>query len=43
MNQAPETTYWCLAEPDKQYVLYLRGLSKPVAVNLPDWRDMAGA
>ena len=29
----PETTYWCLAEPGKQYVAYARGLKAPVRLN----------
>ena len=28
----PERTYWCLAEPAKQYVVYVRGLSSPVTL-----------
>jgi hypothetical protein len=30
----PETTYWCLAEPGRTYVLYVRGLSEPVGLAL---------
>lgn len=34
LTQAPATTYWCLAEPGKVYVAYLRGTTQPVAVNV---------
>lgn len=30
----PATTYWCLAEPGRQYVVYVRGLSEPVDLTL---------
>jgi hypothetical protein len=30
----PATTYWCLAEPGKQYIVYARGLKTPVTVTL---------
>jgi hypothetical protein len=30
----PAATYWCLAEPGRQYLLYLRGLSKPLELKL---------
>jgi len=30
----PVTTYWCLAEPGQQYILYGRGLSSPVRLTL---------
>jgi hypothetical protein len=30
----PETTYWCLAEPGRQYVVYFRGLNKPLTLQL---------
>jgi hypothetical protein len=30
----PSTTYWCLAEPDKQYLVYVRGLKQPVTLKL---------
>lgn len=30
----PAVTYWCLAEPGRQYLLYLRGLSKPLELKL---------
>jgi hypothetical protein len=30
----PETVYWCLAEPGRQYLLYARGLSEPLQLPL---------
>jgi hypothetical protein len=30
----PERTYWCLAEPGAQYVLYVRGMHEPVEMAL---------
>jgi hypothetical protein len=30
----PLSTYWCLAEPGEQYLLYVRGLSVPVQLSL---------
>ena len=32
LNQVapPKTTYWCLAEMDRQYLVYLRGLKEPI-------------
>jgi hypothetical protein len=30
----PATTYWCLAEPGRQYVVYFRGLARPVQLKL---------
>ncbi len=30
----PETTYWALAEPGKQYLLYLRGIGGAVTLTL---------
>jgi len=30
----PATTYWCLAEPGRQYIIYARGLSTPVTLRL---------
>jgi hypothetical protein len=30
----PVTTYWCLAEPGEQYVVYVRGLMTKVALSL---------
>jgi hypothetical protein len=30
----PTTTYWCLAEPGRQYVVYLRGLKAPVSLKI---------
>ena len=29
----PATTYWCLAEPGKQYIVYARGLKTPVTLS----------
>jgi hypothetical protein len=28
----PAVTYWCLAEPGKQYIVYVRGLKSPVTL-----------
>jgi hypothetical protein len=30
----PAVTYWCLAEPGQQYVVYARGLKEPVTLAL---------
>jgi Protein of unknown function (DUF4038) len=30
----PLVTYWCLAEPGRQYLIYFRGLKSPLAVTL---------
>jgi len=30
----PTATYWCLAEPGRQYLVYCRGLKSPLAVQL---------
>jgi len=30
----PRTTYWCLARAPQQYVIYVRGLRKPVTLSL---------
>jgi hypothetical protein len=30
----PAKTYWCLADPQKQYVVYCRGLSSPLRLKL---------
>jgi hypothetical protein len=30
----PTTTYWCLAEPGEQYVVYVRGLAAEVSLSL---------
>jgi len=30
----PATTYWCLAEPGKQYIVYSRGLKDPVTLQV---------
>lgn len=32
----PSVTYWCLAEPGRQYLVYARGLSAPVTLKVPD-------
>ncbi|MGH8248989.1 MAG: hypothetical protein ACREUU_21490, partial [Gammaproteobacteria bacterium] len=32
----PATTYWCLAEPGKQYALYARGLKESIALSVGD-------
>jgi hypothetical protein len=34
LRRPPKTTYWLLAEPGKQYVVYVRGLTKEVTVEL---------
>jgi hypothetical protein len=34
MNQTSATTYWCLAEPGSQYLVYLRGLRETLTVQL---------
>lgn len=34
MMQAPATTYWCLAEPGKIYIAYVRGTTEPVTIAL---------
>jgi hypothetical protein len=28
----PKTTYWCLAEPGRQYIVYARGLAEPLTL-----------
>lgn len=33
-TQAPLTTYWCLAELDRCYVMYVRGTTQPIALNI---------
>ena len=30
----PPTTYWCLADPGRQYILYARGLKEPLFLKL---------
>ena len=30
----PETVYWCLAEPGRTYLVYVRGLSEPIGLTL---------
>ncbi|MCX8038163.1 MAG: DUF4038 domain-containing protein [Candidatus Sumerlaeia bacterium] len=35
----PETTYWCLADPGRLYVLYVRGLNDPVELTLPEGKQ----
>lgn len=32
LNQAPVTTYWCLAEPGRAYAVYIRGTREPVSL-----------
>jgi hypothetical protein len=34
LNQAPATTYWCLATPGQEYLVYARGISSPLSVKL---------
>jgi hypothetical protein len=38
----PAATYWALAEPGKQYIIYIRGTEAPVSLELPegkrDWQ-----
>ena len=31
----PQCTYWCLAEPNHTYLVYYRGLEKPLTLKLP--------
>lgn len=41
MNRTPAVAYWCLAEPGRQYMLYVRGLKDAVRLKLGapgDWR-----
>jgi hypothetical protein len=33
-TQAPATTYWCLANPGRTYVVYVRGTKSPVEVKV---------
>lgn len=33
-TRAPETTYWCLADPQDCYVLYVRGTTQPLTLSL---------
>jgi hypothetical protein len=33
-TQAPATTYWCLAEPGRVHVIYVRGTKQPVRVEV---------
>ena len=35
--QAPATTYWCLAEANRTYVLYVRGTKQPVTLTVGAW------
>jgi hypothetical protein len=28
----PKLTYWCLSEPSRQYVLYVRGIERPIII-----------
>lgn len=32
--EPPAATYWCLADPGKQYLLYARGLKQPVTLHV---------
>lgn len=32
--RVPETTYWCLAEPDRSYAVYVRGTRAPVTLRI---------
>jgi hypothetical protein len=32
----PKLAYWCLAEPERQYVLYVRGVNTPIHLLLKD-------
>jgi hypothetical protein len=36
----PATTYWCLAEPEKQYLVYFRGLTAPLHLSLAGGRRL---
>lgn len=35
-TRPPRSVYWCLAQPGRQYVVYLRGLRQPVTLSLRD-------
>jgi hypothetical protein len=35
-TRPPRTTYWCLAQAQRQYLLYLRGVRKSVTLSLED-------
>jgi hypothetical protein len=35
----PSTTYWCLAEPERQYMVYVRGLKTPLTLSIADSSD----
>jgi len=39
----PATTYWCLADPGQQYLVYARGLSAAVALKLDPQAGMLSA
>jgi hypothetical protein len=32
LNQAPVTTYWCLADPGRVYAIYIRGTTERVSL-----------
>jgi hypothetical protein len=32
----PRLAYWCLAEPERQYVVYVRGVGRPIHLSLKD-------
>lgn len=36
----PETAYWALAEPGRQYVVYVRGIAEEVRVALPGTKEL---
>jgi hypothetical protein len=36
MIAPPAATYWCLAEPGQQYVVYVRGVTQPLRLQLGD-------
>lgn len=33
VTKAPDTAYWCLANPGKLYVVYVRGVTEPVVLS----------
>jgi hypothetical protein len=40
--RAPQTTYWCLAEPGRTYAVYVRGTKEPVTLTLPGSAGWSG-
>ena len=36
----PETTYWALATPGQQYIVYVRGLAETVSIHLENGREL---